>query len=64
MDESGAKEFLSRLANSPTTVEHDLESATSLLSNLIEDDGIGQAGDERDVVILRGLFGSDGEVED
>lgn len=55
--------LLGGLGNGSTTIEDDSQSPSSLLSDLIEDDGIGQSRDERQMVVLRRDLGVESKVE-
>jgi hypothetical protein len=57
------QELLCALGHRATAVEHNLETASGLLTDLVEDDRVGQAGETGDVVLVSGLLGGKRPVE-
>jgi hypothetical protein len=62
-DQCRTQELLGALGHRATAVEHNLETASSLLTDLVEDDRVGEAGETGDVILMSGLLGRQRPVE-
>lgn len=62
-DQCCAQELLGALRDSTATAKQDLQVTTSLCTNSVENDSIGDSSQEWDRVVVGGLLGLEGKVE-